>query len=87
MLTVRRKFAAVVVQLMTTDRTQNVYLLGFLAGSRLKLRPDDSVYPINPHPEGTDAHERWSDGFGDAILNRGPLAARSVVVQEAGSSE
>ena len=66
---------------MTTDRTQNVYLLGFLAGSRLKLRPEDSEYPVNPHPEGTDAHELWDEGFGDAILNRGPLGATSAQVQ------
>jgi len=56
------------------QRGHNAYLLGFLAGLRLKLRPEEADYPINPHPEESAQFSRWDAGFGDAILGRGPLA-------------
>ena len=55
-------------------RGHNAYLLGFLAGLRLKLRPEEADYPTNPHPQESAQFSHWDAGFGDAILGRGPLA-------------
>jgi len=61
------------------EHGHNGYLLGFLAGLRLKLRPEEADYPINPHPEESAQFSQWDAGFGDAILGRGPLAGLAAI--------
>ncbi|HEY4369037.1 MAG TPA: hypothetical protein VGN07_17520 [Steroidobacteraceae bacterium] len=67
---------------MNTDHRPNAYLLGFLAGTRLKLTPmtpDEAGYPVNPYSAGESANAAWDKGFMDAILERGPLSKLSMV--------
>ena len=48
---------------------RNPYLRGCWAAYRINEYLGMKSCPPNPYTEGTEAHQKWNDGFGDATDN------------------